>query len=163
MGKILDIYFQFAAGGDYYLGQLSTLKDTNSLDFDSPCPHWKDLNSWMVLDALDLTFGRISEAHGDSSHDPHGVLSILLASIVHHSDWVLGFRDKDLSHPFSHVPLLSSPLLQELKANHVTLEWNAHVLQVTGIPPHVTHMQQINYVKEVCEEIKTEVRSMWED
>jgi hypothetical protein len=38
MGKILDIYFQFAAGGDYYLGQLLSLKDPNSLEFDPPVP-----------------------------------------------------------------------------------------------------------------------------
>ena len=36
MGKILDIYFQFAAGGDYYLGQLLSLKDPTSLEFDTP-------------------------------------------------------------------------------------------------------------------------------
>ena len=62
MGKILDIYFQFAAGGDYYLGQLLTFKDPNSIYLDSPRPHWKDLNAPIVLDALDLTFGRIYEA-----------------------------------------------------------------------------------------------------
>ena len=118
-GEDFGHYFQFAAGGDYYLGQLLTLKDPNSLDFDSPCPHWKDPNAKIVLDALDLTFGRIYEAPGNSSRDPHGVLSILLASIVHHSDWMLGFLDKDPSHPFSHVSILSSPWLHELKLNHV--------------------------------------------
>jgi len=97
MGKILDVYFQFAAGGDYYLRQLLSLKDSNSLEFDTPCPHWKNLNAPIVIAALDLMFGQIYKAHGDSSHDPHGVLSILLASIVHHSDWMLGFLDKDLA------------------------------------------------------------------
>ena len=163
MGKILDIYFQFAAGGDYYLGQLLSLKDPNSLEFDTPCPHWKDPNAQIVFDALELTFGRIYAAHGDSSRDPHGVLCILLASIVHHSDWMLGFLEKDPSHPFSRVPILSSPLLQELKMNHVTFDLMVHVPTVTGIPPHVAHMRQINSVKEACEEIKTEVRVMRED
>jgi hypothetical protein len=114
----------------------------------------------IVLDALDLMFGQIYEAIGDSSHDPHGVLSILLASVVHHSDWMLDFLDKDPSHPFSHVPILSSPLLQELKMNHVTLDLNAHVPMMTGIPPQVAHMQQINDVKDCCEEIKTKVRGV---
>ena len=163
MGKILDIYFQFAASGDYYLGQLLSLKDPNSLEFDTPCPHWKDPNAQIVFDALELTFGRIYAAHGDSSRDPHGVLCILLASIVHHSDWMLGFLEKDPSHPFSHVPMLSSPLLQELKVNHVTFELNVHVPTVTGILPHVAHMRQINNVKQACEKIKTEVRVMQVD
>ena len=31
--KILDVYFQFAAGNDYYLGQLLGLKDLNTVEF----------------------------------------------------------------------------------------------------------------------------------
>ena len=42
MGKILDLYFRFAAGGDYYLGQLLSLKDPTKANFETPCPHWKD-------------------------------------------------------------------------------------------------------------------------
>ena len=77
-------------------------------------------------------FGWIYVAHGDSTRDPHGVLSVLLALIVHHSDWMLGFLEKDPSHPFRSVQILSSPPLQELKVNHVTLELNAHVPTVQG-------------------------------
>ena len=47
--------------------------------------------------------------------------------------------------------------------NHTTLDLNAHVLMVIGIPPYVALMRQINGVKVVCEEVKTEVRGMWED
>jgi hypothetical protein len=35
MGKIIDI---FAADGDYYLGQLLSLKDPTRADFATPCP-----------------------------------------------------------------------------------------------------------------------------
>ena len=59
------------------------------------------------------------------------------------------------------VLILSSPLLQELKANHVTL--NAHVPTMIGIPPHIAHMQEINNVEDACEEIKNELKGMWED
>jgi hypothetical protein len=34
---------------------------------------------------------------------------------------------------------------------------------MTGIPPQATHMQRINDVKDVCEEIKIKVRGVWED
>ena len=47
--------------------------------------------------------------------------------------------------------------------NHITLDLNAHVPMVTGIPPNVAHMRQINNVKGVCEEMKTEVRGIQED
>ena len=56
MEKVLGVYFQFAAGGDFYLSQLLSLKDPNSVEFDSPCPHWHEPNDPMVVDALDLTF-----------------------------------------------------------------------------------------------------------
>ena len=116
-------------------------------------------NAQIVFDALELTFGMIYAAHGDSSRDPHGVLCILLASIVHHSDWMLGFLEKDPSHPFSRVPILSSPFLQELKMNHVTFDLNVHVPTVTGILPHIAHMRQINSVKEACENFSLKLKS----
>jgi hypothetical protein len=56
MGKVLDVYFQLAASGDHYLGQLLSLKDPNSVDFDTPCPHWKDPSHPVVMQALELTF-----------------------------------------------------------------------------------------------------------
>ena len=70
MGKILDIYFQFAVCGDYYLGWLLSLKDPNSLEFDTPYLHWKNPNAPIVLAALDLMFGQIYMAHGHSPVTP---------------------------------------------------------------------------------------------
>ncbi len=35
--------------------------------------------------------------------------------------------------------------------------------KVTGIPLHIAHMQQINNVKDACEEIKTEIKGIRED
>ena len=64
LGRISPDKMVFAAGGDYYLGQLLSLKDPNSLEFDTSCPNWKDPNAPIVLDALELTFGRIYAAHG---------------------------------------------------------------------------------------------------
>ena len=125
MGKILDIYFQFAAGDDYYLGQLLSLKDPNTVEFAISCPHWKDPNAPVVLEAIQLTFGKVLLFHGETEHDPKGVLSVLLASMCHHSSWMLGVSHKHPGHPFSKIPLLSSPLLQELVSEHVTLELNA--------------------------------------
>ena len=46
------------------------------------------------------------------------------------------------------IPLLSSPLLQELVSEHVTLELNAHVPVVTGIPPHVEQLCKLKELKE---------------
>lgn len=54
----------------------------------------------------------------------------------------------DHAHPFNKIPLLSSPLLNELKEHCLTMELNEHVPRVTGIPPHVEHIVQ-------CEDLKS--------
>jgi hypothetical protein len=109
MSKILDIYFPFAAGGDYYLGQLLSLKDAMSPQFATPCPHWIDPTDEHVMEAMRLTFGKVLVEHENSDHDQYGFLSLLLASMVHHSDWMLQICS-DTTHPFNQIPLLSSPL-----------------------------------------------------
>lgn len=147
MGKILDIYFRFAAGGDYYLGQLLSLKDAMSPQFATPCPHWIDPTDERVLEAMRLTFGKVLVEHEDSDHDPYGFLSLLLASMVYHCDWMLQICS-DSAHPFNQIPLLSSPLLKELRENCLTMELNEHVPRVTGIPPHVVHSCELKEVKE---------------
>jgi hypothetical protein len=106
MGKVLDVYFRFAAGGDYYLGQLLSLKDPMTPEFATPCPHWIDPTDERVIEATRLTFGKVLIEHEDSDHDPYGFLSILLASMVHHSDWMLQICS-DTTHPFNQIPLLS--------------------------------------------------------
>jgi hypothetical protein len=111
MGKVLDVYFQFAQGGDHYLGQLLSLKDPNSIDFNTPCPHWKDPAHPTVLEALELTFGKVFTEHSATSHDPQGVLSLLLASMVHHSSWMLGVIEKYQVRVISRRSGLGSPAL----------------------------------------------------
>ena len=49
VGKVLDIYFQFKQGEYYYLGQLLSLKEPNSVDFNTLCPHLKDPSAPIVL------------------------------------------------------------------------------------------------------------------
>ena len=157
MGKILDIYFRFAAGGDYYLGQLLTLKDPMTAEFNTPCPHWKEPDDPLVLEGIRVTFGKILLSHEDTDHDPQGILSLLLASIVYHSDWILKICQENPSHPFNSIPLLSSPLLLELKENCLTMELNNHVPIVTGIPPHVEHLCRIKELKDVSVSLKEDV------
>ncbi len=150
MSKILDIYFQFAMGSDYYLGQLLSLKDCNHESFDVLCPHWHDPTHPTVLAGIPLVSGRILSVHGESPRDPTSVFSLLLASMVHHSPWMLCIIEKDPSHPFSSIPLMFSPLLQVLYENHVTQDPNKHVQRVTGIPPFVQHQLAI---KDVMSEV----------
>ena len=86
MEKVLDVYFQFATGEDFYLDQLLTPKDLNSAEFHTPCPHWHDPNNPVVAVALELTFDQILMEHGSTMHGLQGVLSFFHASMVQNSD-----------------------------------------------------------------------------
>jgi hypothetical protein len=103
----------------------------------------------IVLEVIQLTFGKVFLAHSDTQHDPLGVLSVLLVSMCHHSSWSweLGVCQNHSCHPFSKIPLLSSPLLQDLMSEHLMLELNDHVPVVTGIPPHVEQLYHLEELK----------------
>jgi hypothetical protein len=66
---------------------------------------------------------------------------------------MLGVLEKEPSHPFGKLPILSSPLLQELKTCHLTLELKTHVPTMTGIPQHDAHLDKITTVKGCCNDI----------
>ena len=111
------------------------------------------------MEAIQLTFGTVLLAHGDTLHDPFGVLSVLLSSMWHHSSWIFGVCQKHPGCPFSTTLLLSSPHLQDLVSEHHTLEVNNHVPVVTGIPLHVEQLCCLEELKTHCIEIKAAVKS----
>ena len=119
----------------------------------------EDPNAPIVLEAIQLTLGKVLLAHGVTLHDPFGVLSVLLASMCHQLSWMLGVCQKHPGHPFSKIPHLSSPHLQDLVSEHLTLELNDHVPVVTGIPPHVEQLCHLEKRKTHCIEIKAAVKS----
>jgi hypothetical protein len=88
MEKILNIYFQFAMGGDYYLGRLITLIDQEDNLFHTLPPHWKDEFHPTARRGIEITFGKVLSCHENTDHNPLGLLFFLLASIVYHSDWL---------------------------------------------------------------------------
>ena len=51
-----------------------------------------------------------------------------MASMVHHSLWMIGVLEQNPCHDFGFgkLALLSSPLLQELKSEHLTMDLNEH-------------------------------------
>jgi hypothetical protein len=77
-----------------------------------------------------LTFGKVILFHENTEHDPFGVLLMLLVSVVHHAQEIMEVIEKDPVHPFSKIPLMSSPLLFELNELCLTFELNNHVLKV---------------------------------
>ena len=115
------MYFKFAMGGDQYLGRILALLNPNDNSFEVLPPHWKYQNHESVVKGLQITFGNVLTKHKDTNHDPTGILSLLLASIVYHSYWLLAKMSEYPDHQFHSIKLLSeTALLQELK-KQVTL------------------------------------------
>ena len=163
IGKILDVYFKFALGGDQYLGRILALLDPNTESFSILPPHWTNPAHLSIFRGINICFGDVVTAHSGTSYDPSGVLSLLLASMVHHSDWLIGVCSKYPSHPFHLLPLLhDNDLLIELKSL-VTLEPNSHVPMATGVPSHVSHTQAIKEVRQVVTETKNIVVTFRDD
>ena len=84
---MLDVYFKFGMGGDQYLGRILAFLNPNKSGFDVLPPHWKNETSENVAAGLEMNFSHLMP-HCDTEHDPTGVLRLLLASIVYHSDWL---------------------------------------------------------------------------
>jgi hypothetical protein len=111
MGKILDIYFQLSMGGDYYLGRLLTLIDPEDDLVDTLPPHLKDKLHPSVMRGIEITFGKVFSCHKHTDHNPLGLLSFLLASIVHPSDWLFHEMGKHQGHLFYSIPVLNDSVL----------------------------------------------------
>jgi hypothetical protein len=159
--RFLIFIFVLLLGGDYYLGQLLSLKDPMHANFNVPCAHWKDPDDPIVLEGIKLTFGKILLSHENTDHDPQGVLSLLLAAMVHHYDWILTICQEHPKHPFNSISLFSSPLLAKLK-DCLTMELNSHVPIVTGIPPFVEQLCRINKLEAIAKSIKEDVGNVVE-
>ena len=85
LGKVLDIYWQFAKVGDAYLGRCLCGLDPNQTTFSVLPPHWmvdNPVEDADVRDALQLTYGDIFAQHPTSII----VLVRILASVVFASD-----------------------------------------------------------------------------
>ena len=157
IGKILDVYFKFAMGGDQYLGRILSLLDPGKDTFAMLPPHWRDPTHPTVLLGIKIAFRNVLVKHEDTSHDPTGLLSLLLASMVHHSTWLLEKCAEHPDHPFHAIPILNHEILPVLKSEHLTLEPSPHVPIATGVPPHVAHSRDIKEVKVLCMETKDTV------
>jgi hypothetical protein len=102
-------------------------------------------------------------AHSLTSHNPSGLLSLLLASMVHSSDWLYNMCSNHPGHPIHSLPILNNKeLLLELKVL-LTCEANNHVPMAIGVPPHVVHTQAIKEVHAVCIETRDTIAQFRDD
>ena len=154
IAKVLDVYFKFGTGGNQYLGRLLAFLDPSDSSFAVLPPHWKDPTHTTVVLGLEIAFQGILDTHQNESYDPTCLLRLLLASIVHHFDWIISVCSKYPGHPFHGLALLDEhELLKELKSKHLTLEPTQQVPLPTGVPTHINHTITLKKVFDLCTKI----------
>ena len=141
MGKVLDVYWNWSQVGDTYLGRCIAGLDPDSDSFDVLPPHFKlaeekALQNEHIREAIDLCFGPIIKEWGPKCAIK-GILLLLLANIVYHSEYLLSFIPANSAHPFLSIPVLQRiDLLNKLK-EMVMIEPARDVMKQTCVPRHV--------------------------
>lgn len=159
LGKVLDIYWQWSKLGDTYLGRLlAGLSPDKGDEFATLPPHFTEgMENVHIREAMQLCFGPIIAKWGHAGI--MNVLLLLLASMVYHSEWLLGFVAGNSRHPFQGIPILQRPaLLVELK-KLVTLEEKGRVREATGVPYRV---KETNMLRKAFETIQTGIDKLLE-
>jgi hypothetical protein len=132
-GSVFDVYFLFAEPGDQYLGRCLVGLDPNSPNFSVLPPHFL-----MGLEDPDVALG-INTCFGDlgTRIACSGILLFLLASMIHHIDFIYQIAASNPEHAFNQLSILSHPNLIERLQCKLTTEPSTAIPQPTGIPPHV--------------------------
>ena len=136
MGKVFDIYFKFGTSGDEYLGRILAGLNPNNASFACLPPHFTAPTTNIHIErAMVGMFGDVLENHPSA----RSILSLCLASIVFHSEFLQEIIQNSRGHPFETLFILQDEsLLAELKKMVSTKE--SQEMKPTGIPPHVNQM-----------------------
>ncbi len=135
LGPVQSRYIFQGQGGDQFVGRAATLLELNSIDFSVLPPHFST-NEGPVITTQE--WNQILPGFSTYYPDEFKVaLPFLLASIVHHQDWLNATLPKN--HPFFSHRMYLSGLLHRLKAKVHVGHFKNEVsnLQATGIPPYV--------------------------
>jgi hypothetical protein len=142
-GKVQDVYFNYHSTGDHYCGRLLAGLDVNSTSFKIMPPHFTvGYEHPDVKEGIELCFDVMRKCHPNLDHLT-GVLLLLLASIVYHSDFLRSFHESDQQHGFGNIKILDdNKLLVKLKAL-LSVRPTDNMPIATGIPTHVEVLIQL--------------------
>ena len=97
MGIVLDIYFNFAQGGDCYVGRLLNGGDPNHKDFARLPPHWTVIDAMAhpdIKEAMEMMYGTLLKKYEGEEKDPKGKLLRALPSFIWYFDSIFEFAQK---------------------------------------------------------------------
>jgi len=119
--------------------RIVALLDPNDVSFATPPPHWKDPQHERVREGMAIAFGDVLIAWSETAFDPSGILSLVFASLVYHSGWLIEIKTEYEHHPFNKLAILDNiELLEELRRDHLTLDANDNVGITAGVSPHIS-------------------------
>ena len=150
MGDMLDIYMNFGDVGDRYLGRILAGLNPNAISFATLPPHFTcEANDERITTALTLAF-----PHLMASANLRGVLTFMLASLVHHSTTLMALASTDPQHPFNKLRIYQAPELLESLREIVTTKISATSdtlsMVATGIPAHILNMVDMERLSSTC-------------
>ena len=162
MGDMLDIYMNFGDVGDRYLGRILAGLNPNAISFTTLPPHFTcEANDERITIALTLTF-----PHLMANQNLRGVLTFMLASLVHHSTTLMDLARADPHHPFNKLRLYQDEdLLTSLRGIVTTTTTTSDALTMVaiGIPAHILNMVDMERLSSTCVETLTFLHTQHKD
>jgi hypothetical protein len=150
MGRVKDIYMRYVTSGDEFVGRCLALLSVLRTDFATSPPHFVVDAPWIDESRL-LQFPMVGLVVGFEK-----ITRMCLATLLFHSGWL---RDTLVAN---HVFLVSSylhrseELLSKKSFVETSFPWNDKNHVFSGIPPHVSVLQELAVIKEKQERLIVE-------
>ena len=158
MGKVKDIYMRYVVSGDQFVGRCLCLLPILSSDFGCSPPYFvldNNVNGKWIDDMRVAQFPMVHMVEGLGR-----LTKMCLASILYHRHWLLS-----LLHDGNHVIIVTSNVLRNGELLN-KINNNKELIQVTypwtdqnafsGIPPHISLMNQVTQMKDKQELLVSE-------
>lgn len=145
-GKVKDIYMRYVSNGDQFVGRCLTLLPLLKMEFACLPPQFLDDvdNNW-------ISEVKRSEFPNLVNVDGFGRLIVMcLASLLHHREFVLSLDTNHVVRVCSRcfMDVTVGSFLDSNTATVVTYPWNDNLHHYSGIPPHVSTLQELTIVKQ---------------
>ena len=155
LGHVVERYIHYDGAGDQYVGRVVAGLPLSNSGFACLPPHFPSEADDIIRDSIDVVFPNVWRAYPNL----FGVLSLCLASLVFHHDFLQTTLPP--KHQLLFTPLFANRNLYEsLKV--IVAKTSDHLVP-TGIPPHVAIHCQIQDALGILDLLTDKVKTIIED
>jgi hypothetical protein len=142
MGQVKDIYFHQTDGGDEFVGRCAAMLNMANGEFaSSPAFFHAEADEETLKGAIRDVFPHFYNTEGMER-----ILNRCLASLLHHSDYVLKLPAHHIARS---IPLFRQRVLSNQLKTHVKVVYSWETTEtLSGIPPHIKSLVDIGTIKE---------------